>query len=60
MRELTCSDTLLDKYLDFVHDTEAFLININITINRASKDTLNNNEGFKLVDMCTKKQSLKL
>ena len=58
MRDFTCSDALLDKYLDFDEDTisyidqEAFLINNTIRTLRVSKDRKTNNSGFKLIDIC--------
>ena len=58
MRYFTCSDALLDKYLDLDQDTidyfdqETFLLNHNISINRGSKDTKTNNTDYKIVDIC--------
>ena len=58
LRDFTCSDALLDKYLDLDNETleyfnqEAFMKCNNIPINRVSSDTKTNKTGNKLLEIC--------
>ena len=58
IRDFTCTDASLDKYLDLdqqtidYFDQESFLLTNNILVDRASQDNKINNVGYRLVDIC--------
>ena len=58
MKDYTCNDESLDKYLELDKDTieffdqESFFINNNIIINRTSKDIKKNSIGYRITDVC--------
>lgn len=58
MRDFTCADRSLDKYLDLDQDTVnffdqvSFLENNNISTDRVSLDKKKNNNGHRIIELC--------